>query len=208
MIEATVQKRFGEFAVDATMHEGGFICLVGKNGSGKTTFMRVIAGLTAPDGGHVKINGVDVTGMPLEKRGVVMVTPGSFISNLQVDAHLRWGARLKGVEISEERLDGVKEQLGIDFHGQVGKLSLGMRERVALATALLSSPSAILVDEAFANLHEREGFIASYRRMTLASKIDVVFSTQDPSDGRLAEHLYLIEGGKITRSDRPVGQPI
>ncbi len=75
MIEAAVQKRFGEFSLDAAISEGGFICLAGRNGSGKTTLLRIIAGLTKPDGGHVKINGRDVTGLPLEKRGVVMVTP-------------------------------------------------------------------------------------------------------------------------------------
>jgi molybdate/tungstate transport system ATP-binding protein len=200
MIEVAVQKRYGQFSIDATMSEGGFICLAGKNGSGKTTFLRIIAGLTKPDSGRVKINGTDVTAMPLEKRGVVMVTPESSISNMRVDGHLRWGAKLKGVEIDEEILERTKKQLGIDFHGQVGKLSLGMRERVALATALLSSPSAILVDEAFANLHEKEQFIASYRRIASESKTDVIFSTQDPSDGKLAEHLYLMEAGKVARS--------
>jgi len=133
-----VQKQYGQFSIDATMSEGGFICLAGKNGSGKTTFLRIIAGLTKPDGGRVKINGTDVTAMPLEKRGVVMVTTESSISNMRVDGQLRWGAKLKGVEIGEEILERTKKQLGIDFHGQVGKLSLGMRERVALATALLS----------------------------------------------------------------------
>jgi len=199
MIEAAVQKRFGEFSLDATMNEGGFVCLAGKNGSGKTTFLRIIAGLTKPDGGRVKINGVDVTGLPLERRGVVMVTPESHIPSLHVDAHLRWGANLKGVAIGEERLRAVKESLGIDFDGRVGKLSLGMRERVSLATALLSLPGAILVDEAFSNLHEREEFISSYRKLTDEAKIDVVYSTQDDADGKLAEHLYAMEDGKVTR---------
>jgi molybdate/tungstate transport system ATP-binding protein len=199
MIEAAVRKQLNQFSLDATMSEDGFTCLAGKNGSGKTTFLKIIAGLTKPDGGYVKIDGRDVTGMPLEKRRVVMVTPASSIPTLQVDGHLRWGAKLKGVGIGEEKLKSVKEQLGIDFHGQVGKLSLGMRERVSLATALLSSPSVILVDEAFANLHEREEFISSYRKLAADAGIDVVFSTQDDSDGRLAEHLYTMEEGRTTR---------
>ena len=76
---------------------------------------------------------------------------------------------------------------------------MGMKERVALATALLSSPSAILVDEAFSNLHEREGFIAAYRRLTEEAGIDVVFSTQDESEGRLSDHLYLMSEGKTLK---------
>jgi molybdate/tungstate transport system ATP-binding protein len=199
VIEAVVQKRFGQFLLNAAMREGGFVCLAGRNGSGKTTFLRIIAGLTKPDGGHVKVNGRDVTRMPLERRGVVMVTPESSIPTMQEDEHLLWGAKLKGVEVGEERLKAVKEALGIDFHGKVGRMSLGMRERVSLATALLSAPAGILVDEAFSNLHEREGFIATYRKLATNAGIDVVFSTQDESDGRLAEHLYVMEDGRAKK---------
>jgi molybdate/tungstate transport system ATP-binding protein len=199
MIEAAVQKRFGQFSLDMAMKESGFICLAGKNGSGKTTFLRIVAGLTKPDGGHVKINRREVTALPIEKRGVVLVLPESSIPTLEVDAHLVWGAKLKKAEVGKERLAAVKKELGIDFRGRVGKLSLGMRERVSLATALLSSPAGILVDEAFSNLHEREEFISSYRRLAAEAGIDVIFSTQDDSDGRLAEHLYAIEGGRATK---------
>jgi molybdate/tungstate transport system ATP-binding protein len=199
MIEAVVQKRYGQFLLDAALSDAGFVCVAGRNGSGKTTLFRIIAGLTKADGGSVKINGKDVTRTPLERRGVVMVTPGSSIPNMREDEHLRWGARLKGVEIGEERLQAVKGALGIDFRGKVGELSLGMRERVSLATALLSGPAVILVDEAFSNLHEREAFIGDYRKLAAGSGVDVVFSTQDESDGRLAEHLYVMEDGRATR---------
>src|SRR5579871_6814982 len=103
MIEASVRKRFGEFALDATLEDGGFICLCGRNGSGKTTLLRIIAGLTKQDEGSVKINGEDVTALALERRGVVLVTPDSSIPSLEVEPHLRWGARLKKVEVGEDR---------------------------------------------------------------------------------------------------------
>ena len=198
MIEAAVQKRFGQFLLDAAVSDGGFICVAGRNGSGKTTLLRIVAGLTKPDGGRVKVNGKDVTGMPLERRGVVMVTPESCIPGMREDEHLRWGAKLKGVEVGGERLRAVKEPWD-RLSGKVGKLSLGMRERVSLGTALLSAPAGILVDEAFSNLHEREGFIAAYRKLAAEAGIDVVFSTQDESDGRLADHLYVMEDGRATR---------
>jgi molybdate/tungstate transport system ATP-binding protein len=194
-----VQKRFGRFSLEAAISEGGFVCLAGKNGSGKTTFLRIVAGLTKPDGGYVKVNGREVTDMPIEKRGVVLVTPKSSIPGMEVDAHIRLGARLKRAEISEERVATVKKELGIDFQGRVGKLSLGMCERVSLATALLAAPAGILVDEAFSNLHDREGFMASYRRLAADAGIQVVFSTQEESDGRLAQHLYTLEDGRATR---------
>ena len=182
------------------MSDSGFICFAGKNGSGKTTFLKLVAGLDTLDAGQVKVNGKEVTGLPVEKRGVVLVTPESAMSSMEVDTHLRWGARLKGVEVSPDRLRAVKEALGIDFQGRVGKLSLGMRERVSLATALLSTPSAVLVDEAFSNLHERKEFVSSYRKLSAEAGVDVVFSTQDQADGELADHLYVIQDGKASRS--------
>jgi len=194
-----VRKTFGRFSLDAAMSEGGFVCLAGKNGSGKTTFLKVVAGLTKPDGGHVKINGREITRLPIERRGVVLVTPESSIPGMEVDAHIRWGARLQRAQISEERVATVKKELGIDFQGRVGKLSLGMCERVSLATALLAAPEGILVDEAFSNLHDREEFVASYRRLAADAGIHVVFSTQDESDGSLAQHLYTLEDGRATK---------
>jgi molybdate/tungstate transport system ATP-binding protein len=194
-----VQKRFGRFSLDAAMSEGGFVCLAGKNGSGKTTFLRIVAGLTKPDGGRVKVNGREITSLPIEKRGVVLVTPGSSIPGMEVDAHIRWGLRLRRAEVSEERVAMVKKELRIDFEGRVGKLSLGMCERVSLATALLAAPSGILVDEAFSNLHDREGFIASYRRLAAEAGIHVIFSTQDEADGKLGQHLYTLDDGRATK---------
>jgi len=128
-----------------------------------------------------------------------MVTPGSSIPHLTVDAHLRWGARLRKVRLDEGRVSKVKADLGIDFGGRVRVLSLGMRERVSLATALLASPRAILVDEAFSNIHDREAFVSAYRRLATESAIDVIFTTQEESDSRLADHLYVITEGKTQR---------
>jgi molybdate/tungstate transport system ATP-binding protein len=199
LIEAAVRKKLGGFSLDVSVSDGGFVCLAGRNGAGKTTFLRIIAGLTKPDSGQVKINGRDVTGLPVEKRGIVLVTPDSSIPSMEVDAHLGWGAKLKGKEAGGDRLAKVKGELGIGFSGRVGKLSLGMRERVSLATALLSAPSAILVDEAFSNLHERTAFVSAYRKLAAGAGIDVVFSTQDAADGNLAEHLYVMEDGKASR---------
>jgi len=199
LIDVDVRKKLGRFSLAATVADGGFICLVGKNGSGKSSLMKVVAGLLPLDEGHVRINGTDVTEFPLETRGVVMVAPGSLIPHLHVDAHLTWGSGLKKLTIPPERVSAVKKELGIDFGGRVSELSLGMRERVSLGTALLSCPKVILVDEAFSNLHERRNFIASYRKLTDKAGIDVIFSTQDESDSSLSQHAYSIEDGRTQK---------
>lgn len=173
--------------------------MAGRNGSGKTSLLRAIAGLLQVDDGYVRIDGADVTRLPVEKRSVIMVTPNSSFPHLDVDRHITWGARLRRMKPEEEKVSKVKAELGIDFNGQVRRLSLGMRERVALATALIASPRVILVDEAFSNLHERQDFIASYRKLADDEGIDLIFSTLDEADGGLSEHLYVITNGTTKR---------
>lgn len=199
MIEAHARRKLGAFSLSADLSDGGFICLSGRNGSGKSCFFRAMAGQLPIDEGSVTVGGRDVSRLPVERRGVVLVTPASSIPHLSVDDHLLWGARLRGIPLDPERVSRVRTDLGIDFQGRVRLLSLGMRERVSLATTLLASPAVILVDEAFANLHQRDGFMATYRRLASEAGIDVVFSTQDEADGRLADHLYLMREGRTEK---------
>ena len=195
MIEAKVEARVGEFLLDAEIQGGGVICLVGKNGSGKTTLIRAIAGLLPITDGFVKVGGMDVTTKPVGKRDVVLVTPSTCIPHLAVDSHLLWGARLRGLRPPAEYIERVKSELGIDFEGIVGHLSRGMRQRVALSTALLSAPKAILVDEAFLGLNDRESLVLAFGKLARDGAIDTVFSSQDEADESLADLTYVMNNG-------------
>jgi len=201
VIEAKLLAHAGRFHLAAQVNGSGVTCVAGRNGAGKTTLLRAMAGFLKIDEGHVMVGGLDVARLPVEKRGIVLVTPGSAFQHLDVDSHLVWGRKLVGKRIQEDQVSKVKSELGIDFGGRVRELSLGMRERVSLATALLAEPKAILVDEAFASLHDREEFIKAYRRLLAAARIDLVFSSQEAADGSLADNLYLIEEGVTTRSN-------
>jgi len=198
LIEAKVGARLGEFQLRAEIKGDGTTCLAGKNGAGKTTLMRAIAGFLSVDEGYVRVGGTDVTNQPVEKRGVVLVTPATHIPHLGVDSHIVWGARIRGVKPPGGYVSKVKSDLGIDYAGTVGNLSRGMRQRVALATALISSPKAILVDEAFLGLNDRESFISTYRTLTKGVGIDLVFSSQDEEDGNLADNLFVMNDGVAT----------
>ena len=198
MIRAEVRTRLGEFQLDATFESTGITCLAGKNGAGKTLLLKAMAGFLEVDQGRIEVGGVDVTRLPPERRGVVMVTPTSFFPHLDVDSHIAWGARRSGRSPSAGEVAQVRSDLGIDFSGSVRKLSLGMRERVSLATALVASPRAILVDEAFANLHDREGFVGAYGKLLTRAGIDLIFTSQDEADGRLAEHLWVMKEGSVS----------
>ena len=202
MIEASLRAHLGEFRLTADFEGSEVICIVGKIGAGKTTLLRAMAGCVGLDHGHVAVGGARVERLPAEKRGIVLVTPGSYLPRFDVDSHLRWGARLQNRETGEGELARVKSELGIDFGGTVGKLSTGMRERVALATALIARPKAILVDEGFSGIHDREDFVKTYERLLRESGVELVFTSQDEADWRLARSLYRIAEGKTAKVQR------
>ena len=135
----------------------------------------------------------------MEQRGVVLINPDSLIPHLQVDRHLAWGASAKRIQLDGESVRRIKEILGISYHERVDRLSLGMRERVSLATAFLSKPKAILVDEAFSNIDHREDFIESFAALCKTASIDLIQTTQRTEDAELADHHYELVAGASSR---------
>ena len=199
MIEVDVKKRRGGFSLDANVSDEHFICLTGKNGSGKTTLLNLIGGILTLDEGHVTLNAKNITNLPIEQRQVSLITPDSCIPHLDIDHHLVWGARRKGLHVEPDYVSEVKTSLGVTFDGKVRKLSLGMRERVSLATSLISKPQLILVDEAFSNIDNHRDFVDAFRSLAAKAKVDVIFTTQYPEDSVQADHHYRLKSGKSTR---------
>ena len=92
MIEVKSKKNLGNFLLDVYLMDENFICLTGKNGSGKTSFLNLLAGVYKPDEGYVKIDSKNITDVPMEERRVILLTPDSCIPHFDVDKHLIWGA--------------------------------------------------------------------------------------------------------------------
>ena len=199
MIVADVKKRLGDFSLDANVSDERFICLTGKNGSGKTTLLNLIGGILTPDDGHITLNSKEITNLSIERRQVSIITPDSCIPHLDVERHLVWGAKNKGLTIEHDYIAEIKTSLGINFDGKVRKLSLGMRERLALATSLIAKPELILVDEALSNIDNHRDFVNAFRNLAAKAKIDVIFTTQYPEDSSQADHQYRLDSGRSTR---------
>lgn len=199
MIDAYVLKKLGEFELRAEIRDSGFIRVSGRNGAGKTSLLLCLLGYHRLDDGYVRLNGRDLTRLPIEKKRVVLVNTATFFASVEVERHLGLGSQMRGLKPSTEETHKLKELFDIDFSGRVGALSLGQRIRVSLATALLSKPELMLIDEVFANLSDSELLADRLRSFTRSNGIDVVYTSQ-LQDTLPADRAYLMENG-ILRAD-------
>jgi ABC-type multidrug transport system ATPase subunit len=195
MLEAELVKKRDSFILDAKITIAGNGCILGRNGSGKSTLLNLIAGFLRPDKGIIKLNGIDITDYRVEDRKVVLITPSSYIPNLDVDEHLLWAVNKE----REYLLNDVKLRLGVNFSGIVDKLSSGMKVRIAIATALLSDVKLLLVDEAFSFIDYKDKFINVVAKMTKELDKQLIFATQDESDSTFADEAYLLKDGKANK---------
>ena len=197
MIEAHFSLHKGDFSLEAEMSDSGMILLTGKNGAGKSTFLLCLLGQRSPDSGRMALNGRELADLPTEKRRVAFVNQSTFGPHWDVEKHLIWGAGR--IPPDTASISDARKGLGIDYGGKVGRLSLGQKIRVAIATAVLSSPEALLIDEALSNLSERLAVLSWLREWSVYSKTDIVYVSQDQSESNFADHHYVIEEGRMSR---------
>ncbi len=158
----SVSRRFGaRLALDEVSFEiraGEVLALLGTNGAGKTTALRLLCGLIPPDQGRLEIAGHDVQGQPLLARKSLGYVPDGapLYSNLTPFEHLQLVGRLHGLAEAEiaresERLLGGLELLERQ-RDLVGSFSRGMRQKVAIACALIHRPALLVLDEPLTGL--------------------------------------------------------
>ncbi|MCG3109548.1 Molybdate/tungstate import ATP-binding protein WtpC [Metallosphaera sp. J1] len=199
MLDVVALKKLGNFTLNAELHDQGIVCITGPNGSGKSTFLNIIAGFIKPDRGNVKLFGEDVTRLPPEKRGIVLITQESYIPSMKVDDHLYFGVKLGGYQITDKEMEELKNLFSINFTGRMKELSLGQRERVSILTAILRRPRLLLIDEAMANISDKEKFIKNLIEVRKSFGFDLLFTTQDISDANYADHHYVMSNGSLMK---------
>jgi ABC-2 type transport system ATP-binding protein len=199
-----LRKRFGEtVALDGlsfTVGPGSVTGFVGPNGAGKSTTMRVILGLDAVDGGSARIGGQPYRSLrhPLRVVGSLLdagaLQPGRSARN-----HLLWLAHSQG--LSAGRVDQVIEQAGLESvaRRKAGGFSLGMRQRLGLAAAMLGDPPVLILDEPF-NGMDPEGIVwmRGFLRSLAAEGRAVLVSSHLMSELQdTATHLVVIGRGGL-----------
>jgi NitT/TauT family transport system ATP-binding protein len=197
--------------VDLDVEEGAFHCLVGRSGCGKTTVLKLAAGLLTPQQGQVVISGrrPDALGPGI---GFVFQSP-NLLEWLRVIDNVLLPVTLHHRPTPAERAQAqqVLQQLGIGEHANKypRQLSGGQQSRVALARALVLQPSLLLLDEPFAALDAitREELQRDLLRMRKEAGTTVLFVTHDITEAvYLADQVDVVEGGRIPQQ-LPIALP-
>ena len=202
-----VNKRYGAQHVlkdvYATFDTGRIHGIVGRNGSGKTVMLRVICGLTRADSGEVTIDGHRI-GRDMEvppSVGAIINEPG-LLPEHSAYQNLRLLASVKGIA-TPGRIREVIEQVGLDPNSRkrVGKYSLGMKQRLGIAQALMEDPAILLLDEPMNGLDN-----AGVREMRELFKAlrdkgkTILLASHNPLDiEELCDSVYEMDGGVLTR---------
>jgi ABC-type Fe3+/spermidine/putrescine transport system ATPase subunit len=173
-------------AFNLTVGHDEIVCLLGPSGVGKTTVLRVIAGLIRPRSGQVYLLGNNVTEIPTHKRNIGFVFQDlALFSHMNVGENIEYGLRMRGVPKTarKDRTDELLELTGLQqfAHRSVTSLSGGERQRVALARALAPRPFLLLLDEPLSALDdERANKLASdIRRICKEQRTSAVYITHD-----------------------------
>ncbi len=201
----------GETHINTTnlsLEPGSFNVLLGRTLAGKTSLMRLMAGLDRPSSGRILMNGADVTGVPVQKRNISMVYQ-QFINypNLTVWENIASPLKLAKVQPSEikRRVDEVAQLLHIEQYLQRHPMELsgGQQQRTAMARALVKDASLILFDEPLVNLDYklREELRQELRNLFKARNTIAVYATTEPNEAlALGGTTSLLHEGNIIQT--------
>lgn len=198
-----VSKRFGsELAVSEAslkIGKGRMIGIVGRNGSGKTVLFKMIVGFLRPDGGRIVVDGKEIGKDTdfAENTGVIIETPG-FLSGCSGYRNLEYLASIrKTIGREEIRQSMIAVGLDPDSRKKVGKYSLGMRQRLGIAQAIMEKPKVLILDEPMNGL-DRQG-VEDIRKLLLRLREDgvsILLASHNKEDiDVLCDKVYEMEHG-------------
>lgn len=204
-----IGKRFGEVRaldnVSLVVERGELLTILGPSGSGKTTLLRIVAGFEAPEGGSVKIDGVDIAALPPAKRDIGMVFQNyALFPHLSVRRNVAFPLEMRNVAAPEierrvtEAL-GLVELMGYDER-LPRQLSGGQQQRIALARAIVFNPRLLLLDEPFGALDRklRETLQLEVRRLQRRLGLTTIFITHDQEEALvLSDRIAVMNKGAI-----------
>ena len=217
-VAASVQslsKRFkksrvlGDVSFDVA--EGESLVLLGASGSGKTTILRIIAGLEQPDSGRVILHGKDVTDLPARERGVgVIFQAYALFPRMTVEKNIGYGLKIRRQPRRERKkiVDDLIKLVQLDEHRKKypWQLSGGQQQRVAIARTLAYKPQVLLFDEPFGALdaQTRVHLRREIRALLRQVKVPSIFITHDQEEAlELGDRIAVLNDGHLEQIGTP-----
>ena len=198
--------------ISLSIDKGEFITLLGSSGCGKTTTLRIIAGLETPDSGRVFLDGRDVTGLAPEARDVNTVFQNyALFPHMTVADNIGYGLKLKKTpkQTIEKKVKAALKMVGMtDYeYRDVDSLSGGQQQRVAIARAIVNEPEVLLLDEPLAalDLKMRKDMQMELKEMHKSLGITFVYVTHDQEEAlTLSDTIVVMSEGKIQQIGTPI----
>lgn len=197
--------------VSFSVPDGAFCSLLGESGAGKSTILKVIAGILLQDGGSVLFDGAPVDGLPAHRRGLGFVFQDvRLFPHMTVEENVAYPLRMAGAGKRERlaRAGELLERVQLAGFGsrRVQTLSGGQAQRVALARALAAAPAALLLDEPFSGLDEslRDDMRSLLLRLHREDGLTVLMVTHDANEAiMMSDRIVALDGGRISQIGTP-----
>ena len=211
-----VAKRFGEYQalydINLDISDQEFMVLLGASGCGKTTLLRIVAGLETQSEGEVWIGDRRIDHLPPKDRGIAMVFQNyAVFPHMTVFENIGFGLRMRKMSQDEvkRRVERTAELMHIEqlLKRYSGELSGGQRQRVAVARALAMEPDVILMDEPLSNLDAllRLEMRAELKGVLAESNTTAIYVTHDQVEAMsLADRISVMHQGRIVQAATPV----
>jgi putative spermidine/putrescine transport system ATP-binding protein len=198
-------------ACELDVARGEFITLLGASGCGKTTILRIIAGLVPPSAGRVLLGDADITDRPVHARNIGLVFQNyALFPHLSVERNVAFGLEMRGIRgrPARERIGRALELVRLGGFGQrmPKELSGGQQQRVALARALVIEPAILLLDEPLSNLDAklRDELRAEIRDIQTRLGITALFVTHDQAEAlTMSDRIAVMNQGRFEQVGTP-----
>jgi len=197
--------------ISLKIEQGEFFTLLGPSGSGKSTLLQMLGGFITPTSGHIRLNGVDVTEAPPQKRPTSMVFQEyALFPHFTVEENVSYGLDVRGFneEKKEQRISDYLDMLEIsDLRKRPpSELSGGQRQRVALARSLVTEPDILLLDEPLGPLDANLRRSMQFELSDLQERLDITFFyiTHDQEEAlTMSDRMGLLNKGKLVEAGQP-----
>ena len=195
--------------VNLEVNDGEICGFIGQNGAGKTTTLRCSVGILEFEQGDIEVNGIDIRKNPLDAKRTLAYLPDNpdLYDNLSCMQYLDFIADLFQVG-SKQRMQRI-EELGKEFEifdrlgDPLKSLSHGMKQKVAVISALIHNPKLLILDEPFVGLDPQSTFILKQKMHALCQQGGSVFFSSHVLEvvENLCDHLVIIKSGKVIKDD-------